>query len=153
MLGSEESVAEVASAFREALDRVEQHRPNANEVHLFAAVPVGLAFLLGCQVTATRHARIVTYQYHRSSQPRLREALRLPFRSNAGAAITDEERKAAALTRLAWETDRQQIVVRFESFTGAWWTMLGDLGAAFASGSFGKLQAARETPLLANLLR
>jgi hypothetical protein len=146
VLSSEQSVAAVAQTFRRALEKVEQNRPRTEEIHVFAAVPCGLAFLLGSQITSTRDARVVTYQYYRSSEPRYRRALCLPIRSNPVALLTDEQRLSAAETRAAWERERQRTVGHF-GHKGPWWTILGELGKAFDSGPFSKLQALPDTPL------
>lgn len=146
VLSTEYAVVEVAQAFREALDRVEQNRPQTEEVHVLAAVPCGLAFLLGSQITATRDAKIVTYQHFRSSEPRLRRALCLPLRANPVPPITDEQRLAAAETRRTWEVERQRAWDHFAQHQGSWWTILGSLGEVFKSGPFSKLQALGDTP-------
>jgi hypothetical protein len=67
----------VAAKVKEALDRLKTHRPNARHLHLFAAVPTGLAFRLGTLVSATQHHRVQTYQYFHSAEPRNRRAIAL----------------------------------------------------------------------------
>lgn len=147
VLVSEQAVRTVGGQFREALALLEKNRPGVSEIHFFGAIPVGLAFLLGSFITATRHARIVTYQYHRSSEPRFVEALRLPQRAATGVTLTDDDVVHAAALRAMWENERQAVVAFARDCEGHWSRLLGKLGTSFESAAFGKLEAARDTPL------
>jgi len=95
----------VAAKVKEALDRLKTHRPNARYVHLFAAVPVGLAFRLGTLVSATQHHRVQTYQYFHSADPRHRRAIQLGDDAPRTRELTEEDRAKAAATRNDWADD------------------------------------------------
>jgi len=143
-----EAVRAVAEKFRQALDLIERNRPGVAAVHLFAAVPCGLAFLLGTYVTPTRDPKVVTYQYLRSEEPRYREALRVPERHAATPTLTLDQRAQAVATRTAWETERQALVAFLtQSNASPWWNVLGVHGAALGHGPIGSLESALDTPL------
>jgi hypothetical protein len=95
----------VATKVKEALDRLKTHRPNARRVHLFAAVPVGLAFRLGTLVSATQHNRVQTYQYFHRADPRHHRAILLGDDAPRVRELTDEDRAKAVTTRQAWADD------------------------------------------------
>jgi hypothetical protein len=148
VLHSEESVRAVADRFREALNLVERNRPGAADVHLFAAVPCGVAFLLGSCITPTRDANVVTYQYHRGHEPRLLEALRVPERTVPAAPVTADERDRAAGLRRSWEGQRASLVSFLRgSEASPWWTLLSKLRQHVDRGALGGLELALDTPL------
>lgn len=148
VLTSSEVLQAVGQRFRHALDLVGRNRPAARDVHLFAAVPCGLAFLLGTLVTTTRDPQIVTYQYHRGQQPSLREALRLPERYAPRVAISSEAQARAAADKVNWESHRQALVAFLQDGNATpWWNVLGPVGGALAGRTMGRLQRALETPL------
>lgn len=150
VLTAEDLVHEVARKFHDCLDLLETNRPGVTEAHLAAAVPTGLAFLLGTQLTSTRHVRLVTYQYHRSEDPRFVEALRLPVRDQPRRVPTAEDIARAATLRAAWEQERQLLANHFSPAADrTWWNVLGDIGREFQVGSFALLQHPAETPLAA----
>ena len=65
VLVSPGGVEAVARRFREALDEIQKRLPNASTVHVFAAVPPGVAFHMGAWISETMHARIQGYQFER----------------------------------------------------------------------------------------
>lgn len=149
VLVSAEAVQAVAERFQRALELLESNRPSASEVHVFGAIPGGLAFLLGTYIVTTRHARVVTYQYHRTSEPRLIEALRLPVRADMRRQPTEEEVSAARVLRERWEDSRSRLDLFVRDFRGTRWAaVLGDLGQPFGFGAFAKLENAATTPLV-----
>lgn len=150
VLTQENVVHDIVRRFHDCLELLETNRPSVTEAHLIAAVPTGLAFLLGAQLTSTRHARLVTYQYHRSAEPRLVEALRLPIRDRPRRTPSSENVARAAQMRAEWEEQRQRLTAFLTRHEVApWWTVLGELGHRFQIGSFALLQHPAETPLAA----
>jgi len=63
IFGSHEQLAEYAGAFRDTLDAVKGNLPHARAVHLFTAIPVGLGFLLGQEISPTSHPLVYVYEY------------------------------------------------------------------------------------------
>lgn len=89
----------VAVAFRGALDAVSKFRPGAQTVHVFAAVPVGLAFRMGTRLSPTMHPRVQTYQFSRTATVRYHRATVLNEKVPAPIALSDEDRAQADETR------------------------------------------------------
>lgn len=67
--GSPEQLDAYAGAFREMLDRIHDNLPGVDTVHLFAAIPVGLAFRMGQEVSPTTHPRVELYEYSGNATP------------------------------------------------------------------------------------
>ncbi len=74
-LETPETLEGVVEAFSQSLARLRDLYPNMTEVHLFAAVPVGLAFRLGTRINPTIYPDVVTYQYMHRRTPRYRRAI------------------------------------------------------------------------------
>jgi hypothetical protein len=72
----EEQVSGIAHAFREALDKIHNENPQARR-HVFAAVPVSVAFRLGQMVSHTMHKSVLAYNYSQRSEPPYHWALDL----------------------------------------------------------------------------
>ncbi|MGK3960054.1 SAVED domain-containing protein [Sorangium sp. So ce118] len=83
------AVTEVVTAFSHALLRVKRLFPNVTAIHLFAAVPVSLAFQLGTQINPTIYQEVVTYQYWAKGSPRYRQAIVLAEQCRAGLSQMD----------------------------------------------------------------
>ncbi|CAN95849.1 hypothetical protein sce5686 [Sorangium cellulosum So ce56] len=98
-LRTQSALTEVVKAFNDALSQVKSMFPRLTAIHLFAAVPVGLAFRLGAQINPTIYPEVVTYQYWRKGTPQYRQAIVLAERcradlpalrlDNAGSAMGD----------------------------------------------------------------
>ncbi len=69
IFGSHEQITEYAKAFFEVLDAIKSNLPNTRAVHLFAAVPVGLAFLLGQEINPNAHPPVHIYEYDGNREP------------------------------------------------------------------------------------
>jgi hypothetical protein len=95
-------VEAVAGAFKAALDRLHDLFPNAETIHLFAAVPVGAAFLMGTRVSHTIHPPVQTYQFDSKGDPKYHAALCLQSETDPRTPISEEERAAAARERTVW---------------------------------------------------
>jgi hypothetical protein len=102
-------VESVASEFRALLDAVVQAFPNAQTVHVFAAVPVGLAFHMGTLVSPTMHPNIVTYYFDRKAQPQHIPAITLQVPPADRPALTDADKVVAVSIRGAWAKELTQI--------------------------------------------
>ncbi len=60
---SHEYCEQIADEFKSILDAISTRIPRAGRIHLFAAVPCGLAFMLGARISPTMHKPIQTYNY------------------------------------------------------------------------------------------
>lgn len=99
----------VADAVKAALDRLHMYRPNARHLHLFAAVPTGLAFRLGTLVSSTQHHRVQTYQYFHTAEPRQRRAVLLHDDGPRRRALSADDRAAAQQLRGRWAADLARV--------------------------------------------
>lgn len=61
-------VESYSRTFREALERIARW-PSIQRIHLFAAVPMSIAFALGRQIRPTVHPSVYAYNFRRSSTP------------------------------------------------------------------------------------
>ncbi len=86
----------MADEFGDILHQVTNNLKYIDTIHLVAAVPVGLAFLLGTKVSANVHRSIQLYQYDKNTTPvytpvlKLGEALEVPF------VLTEEQQQMVA---------------------------------------------------------
>jgi hypothetical protein len=104
IVATPDDVAAVVSKFQQALDAIATHVPNARAIHLFAAVPVGLAFKLGAAVNSTTTPPIYLYQYNRLSDERYVRCFQLQGDTPpANRVVTDAERARAAELRMLWQ--------------------------------------------------
>ncbi|MDC3956340.1 SAVED domain-containing protein [Polyangium jinanense] len=69
------TLAEVVEAFNLGIARLRALFPNRTAIHLFTAVPVGLAFRLGTLINPTMYRGVVTYQYAVKKSPRYQRAI------------------------------------------------------------------------------
>lgn len=99
----------VAIEFEKVLDAIANHYPNAKCVHVFASVPVGMAFRLGASISATKHLRVRTYQYLRHATPRYTPAIVLQEPAERVVVLDDISKRRAADTRTVWEQERQRL--------------------------------------------
>ena len=63
IFGSHNEVQEYATSFQKALDAISGKLPGVENIHFFAAVPVGLAMLIGQEISPTAHAKVHIYEY------------------------------------------------------------------------------------------
>ena len=88
---------EVVSAFSNALARINGLFPNLTNIHLFTAVPVGLAFRMGTQINPTIYRDVVTYQYWGKGTPKYRKAIVL-----AESGVSASSRGEVPVPDLRW---------------------------------------------------
>jgi hypothetical protein len=151
VLESLDDLEAVARAFRRVLDVVREKLPNALMVHVFAAVPVGLAFRMGTVVSPKMDARVQTYEYDARNDPRYAPALVLQDDDNELPPISDEDKAAAAAMRAEMKADLpalKQLATHTIEHRGAWLSSVldaEDLGA-FA-GTWVSLPILADTPI------
>ncbi len=82
-LRTEEELFEVAAAFEDVLDQIQQKFGKDSVVHLFTGVQCGLAFALGAQIHPSTHPNVITYQYvssrkdHANNSPAHQKAIEI----------------------------------------------------------------------------
>ncbi len=112
-IGSIAEVEKYASNFREILDVLHQNLPKVEEIHLFAAVPCGLAFLMGRVIQPNIDPYIHTYQFSYNEDPQYSEAFIIQQESLRTMIITEEEKQFAAHLRKEFDKHFKQDIVYF----------------------------------------
>ncbi len=108
-LATPADVEAVARAVEAALDAVMTLRPGVRTVHLFAAVPVGLAFRIGTLISPTKHPNVQTWQYDRNAATPYRRAIALHDESPTLTAPSADDRAAADALRATWRDELQRL--------------------------------------------
>lgn len=93
-LDGAEQVVEIADKFGEALRAVANHLKQADTVHVIATVPVGLAFLMGAQISANVSHPVQTYQYYSSAEVKYDPVLKINSGNDDFGALTNEQAEA-----------------------------------------------------------
>lgn len=106
IFGSNDQLQEYSSAFCEALDAISSCLSGVNEVHLFAAIPVGLAFLMGQEISPNHHPKVHVYEYTKQFSPPYLHAFIVNDERNATVLeISDSDRKRFKRIREAFQED------------------------------------------------
>lgn len=101
---SPEDLEAIVRQFNSAIDAIKDRYPHVEMIHLFASVPVGLAFKLGTSLNPTIHAPVQTYQYAAQRAPRYEKAFVLQVDVAPPVRLTNEEvEQAASIRRRAAE--------------------------------------------------
>lgn len=109
------AVTAVVETFGEALSRVKRMFPNLTAIHLFAAVPVGLAFRLGTQINPTIYKEVITYQYWAKGTPRYRQAIVLAERCRAALSASDLDPAALTEGEVVMGTGMQAVMRLYDA--------------------------------------
>ena len=141
----------VAQAFRHVLDVVREKLPNALLVHVFAAVPVGLAFRMGTVVSPKMDARVQTYEYDARNDPRYAPALVLQDDDEELPSLSDDDIVAAAALRAEMKAGLpalKQLATGTLEHRGAWLaSVLEPADVAAFGGTWPTLPVLGDTPI------
>lgn len=74
-LKTHEDLERTAEAFARALDAIRERLPHTEAIHVFAAVPAGLAFRMGTLINHAAYPRVQTYQFWPKATPSYQPAL------------------------------------------------------------------------------
>jgi hypothetical protein len=101
-----EMLEAVVTAFRDVLGDIHRCRPNATLIHLFAAVPVGLAFKLGTALNPTMTTPVVAYQFFQGDSPRyVRAFIIQEDEAPMPVPLSDADRAKATAVREAFRNE------------------------------------------------
>ncbi len=101
-IASPELMNDMAEKVKAAFDSLSNNKSGIKQIHLFAAIPCGLAFLIGTKISPNVHPFVQTYQYSRTETPSYKKALLIKSRIEPERKINeDDERVAMELRRLA----------------------------------------------------
>lgn len=104
-----EQIESFANAYNTCIDAVANYLPKADTIHLFAAVPVGVAFLLGTKINPNLHPRIQTYQYSKINGGTYDAALVVQLKNAGVRPLTQEELKEVDDLRNILSKEYEQI--------------------------------------------
>lgn len=121
----------VRRAIRSALADMRAAYPNLEAIHLFAAVPTSVAFVLGQELVPRNTPAVQTYRYRADGEPKQRAAIvvRSRLSDTAVRPLAAEERsRARSLRTSLWaeelEVLREQAAKLRTSPSGAWYSGL-----------------------------
>jgi hypothetical protein len=108
VLGAPCDLDAIARELCSVLDAIAERRPETRIVHLFAAIPCGLAFRLGTMISPTKHPPVQLYQYQRGRSAGYVPALRLNTPVLAPRSLSADDLSHAQTLRhgLAQELNR-----------------------------------------------
>lgn len=112
LVRSEQDVASVRQAVREALAALASARPNADSIHLFVAAPVSVCIAIGQELRLRNSRDVQTYRYRSGSSDRaLAPALLLTSGdvSEPAKALTEADIALARQLRTVWQTALDEV--------------------------------------------
>lgn len=124
-LDTQESLHRYTDTFINLLQEINKNYPNA-QIHLFAALPTGLSFLITSKITPTMQASLQTYQYQQTAtipyepaiiiNPKIKTILVLTANQVTpnDAFIKVEEEASNIKNILATGNAREQYIVKIE---------------------------------------
>ena len=67
---SKEDMLAIAEEFKKIMDNLANNESNIEVIHLFAAIPVGVAFMIGTKISPNIHPFVQTYQHSATEKPK-----------------------------------------------------------------------------------
>lgn len=147
---------EVVKRFDDVLGGISSFLPNSNTIHLFAAIPCGLAFLLGTKVNPNVTPKIITYQYSKEEKPPYIQALVISKQIGEEEALTKEQIESADKIRKSWakslEDRIQPFIVNVVPESDEWFSILGEvngeIGSVIKASPFANLPSLKQLSLI-----
>ena len=90
---TQKQLRDFAYKFELGLDNIASKLPNADKIHVFPTVPVGLAFLMGTKINPNITKPIITYQFNINHTPKYEKILVIQESISPEVNITDEDLK------------------------------------------------------------
>lgn len=97
---SNEDLTCIVTEFKSAIDAVASNLTNVTKVHLFASVPVGVAFMAGTKINPNVHAKIQSYQYSSNDNPKYTPVLMVQELVSPADVLTDVDKAVIGQLRL-----------------------------------------------------
>ncbi|MCU0435382.1 MAG: SAVED domain-containing protein [Bacteroidia bacterium] len=155
---SEAQIERFANDYCNALDSIATFLPKTDTIHLFAAIPVGLAFLIGAKINPNVHPRVQTYQFSKIKNGSYEPALALQNQSNDPEQLTGDEKNAVDELRelLIGEYERIKTYTEWvgknrDNDDTSWATTIfekGKIPSKLTEGRWGYMPAISDTPIL-----
>lgn len=110
---SRERMVEIGESVKSILDQIADNKSDIETVHVFAAVPCGVAFLIGSKISPNIHPYIQTYEYKRTEEVPYKKAILIKSELQVIPSLTEEERQKAQELRLSCDRELQERIVQF----------------------------------------
>lgn len=94
-INTEQKMIEAGEAIKHVFDELSNNRSSLDKIHLFAAIPCGVAFLTGIKISPNIHSFIQTYQHSRTREPKYTKALLIKGQIAVQRKITEDEKKVS----------------------------------------------------------
>lgn len=92
IIGSHETIDFYGTEFRKVLDHyITSFFPNVEAIHLFAAIPVGLAFRIGQCISNNFNPKVFVYEYFRNEPIPYLETFYVQEKTTVDLTLTEEE--------------------------------------------------------------
>ena len=110
---NQQQLKSFAYQFSLGLDSVANFLPAANKIHLFATVPVGLAFLMGTKINPLLSKPILVYQYDVNKTPKNEAILILQDAPPSEVTMTDEDKAFIAEIKSDFKAELEHKIAPF----------------------------------------
>lgn len=91
LFGTEKDLNNYANSVQECLHQIAVYLPNTDAIHIFAAVPVGLAFLIGYRINPNPTKPIYTYEFSSNRTPQYKMVFSLQSKSRTHFEINEND--------------------------------------------------------------
>lgn len=92
---SQEMMIKVGESVKNVFDELSNSRSSLEKIDLFAAIPCGVAFLIGTKISPNIHSYVQTYQFSRTKEPKYKKAILIKSELRQERKIGDEEKNKA----------------------------------------------------------
>ena len=146
-------VEEAAMHFSTSMKSLTSHMPGLQKVHLFAAVPTGLALLIGQKIRPSMDPAVAVYHFKQSEEPKYRLALTIGEEPDLGIIISEEDLPKIQALREELASHFQESVRPFAEkleLNGDWLprALTETETAYFAQAAWAGLHPLSKTPLI-----
>lgn len=96
-VSTKDEMVAIAEEFKKVMDIISGNESNIEVVHLFASVPVGVAFMIGTKISPNIHPYVQTYQYSANEKPKYINSVLVKGEIDNETSLNEEQLK------IAWE--------------------------------------------------
>lgn len=154
-VSTKEEIVLIAEEFKKIMDNISNSESNIEVVHLFASVPVGVAFLIGTKISPNIHPYVQTYQHSATEKPKYINSVLVKGEIDNEVPLTEEQLKIAGELRTVCNDELKGNIRKFaydnetDSRGRVWYlSLMPKLGDGIMSHKFWKdLPSISETSL------
>lgn len=110
---NQEQLRAFVHQFALGIDSISNYLPNADKIHLFPTVPVGVAFLMGTKINPLITKPIIAYQFNSNNTPKHEQILILQDNEQPEANITPEDQEFIDEIKGALKTELENKIAPF----------------------------------------